>query len=281
MQELIPFCEDALEHQVPVKGTFSIRNINRVTGTILGSEVSKRYGLNGLPDHTIRLSFKGSAGQSFGAFIPRGMTLKLVGDANDYVGKGLSGGTIILRPSRKRTFTSEDNVIAGNVCFYGATSGSAYINGIVGERFCVRNSGADVIVEGTGDHACEYMTGGNVIILGNVGKNFAAGMSGGKAYILYEEDTPFEDKLNNELVTATPLEDEEERLMIYETIKRHIEHTYSDRGKEILRRWDDLSGKFIRVVPKQFEAIQTRIQSLIDDGLERKDAEMKAFEESK
>ncbi|AOM83356.1 glutamate synthase large subunit [Salisediminibacterium beveridgei] len=281
MQELIPFCEDALDHKVPVKGTFSIRNINRVTGTILGSEISKRYGLEGLPDNTIRLSFKGSAGQSFGAFIPNGMTLKLVGDANDYVGKGLSGGRIILRPSRKRTFIAEQNMIAGNVCFYGATSGEAYINGIVGERFCVRNSGANVIVEGTGDHACEYMTGGRVIILGSVGKNFAAGMSGGAAYVLHEADTPFEDQLNNDMVTMSTLSEGEELTMVYETIKRHIEHTYSDRGKDILRRWDELAGKIIRVVPKQYEQIQNRIQELIDDGQERKDAEMAAFEEYK
>ncbi|SES30968.1 glutamate synthase large subunit [Salisediminibacterium halotolerans] len=281
MEELIPFCEDALEHKVPVKGTFAIRNINRVTGTILGSEISKRYGLEGLPEDTIRLSFKGSAGQSFGAFIPNGMTLKLVGDANDYVGKGLSGGKIIVRASRQRTFVPEENIIAGNVCFYGATSGEAYINGKAGERFCVRNSGAKVITEGVGDHACEYMTGGKVVVLGETGRNFAAGMSGGIAYVLDESPEPFADKCNQGLVTLEPLESEEETAMIYDMIKRHVEHTYSDKGKYVLKNWDALVAKFVRVVPKDYLAIQNRIQELLEEGIESYDAQMTAFEESK
>ncbi|WP_416151200.1 glutamate synthase large subunit [Salipaludibacillus sp. HK11] len=281
VEELIPFCEDALEDQIPVKGTFSIRNINRVAGTILGSEVTRRYGLEGLPEDTIRLTFKGSAGQSFGAFIPNGMSLKLVGDANDYVGKGLSGGKIIVRPSRKRTYKSEENIVVGNVCFYGASSGEAYINGIAGERFCVRNSGADVLVEGVGDHACEYMTGGKVVILGETGRNFAAGMSGGVAYVLHESDESFDLKCNKELVHIESLEDQEEIDELYEKIKAHIEHTYSDNGKRILKNWDELVPKFIKVIPKDYRMIQNRIKQYLDEGLSKYDADMKAFEESK
>lgn len=281
VEELLPFCEDALENQIPVKGTFSIRNINRVAGTILGSEVTRRYGLEGLPEDTIRLTFKGSAGQSFGAFIPKGMSLKLVGDANDYVGKGLSGGKIIIRPSRKRTYKPEDNIIVGNVCFYGASAGEAYINGIAGERFCVRNSGADVIVEGVGDHACEYMTGGKVVVLGETGRNFAAGMSGGVAYVLHESDDSFEAKCNKELVHIESLEDKQEIDELYESIKTHIEHTYSDKGTQILKNWNDMVPKFIKIIPKDYRMIQNRIKEFLDEGLSKYDAEMKAFEESK
>lgn len=165
VQELIPLCRKAIETGEPVEGTGSIRNIHRVTGTILGSEITRRYGAEGLPEDTIKLTFKGSAGQSFGAFIPKGVTLRLVGDSNDYVGKGLSGGKIIVHPSPKSTFVPEENTIIGNVSFYGASAGEAYINGLAGERFCVRNSGAEVVVEGVGDHGCEYMTGGKSLFL--------------------------------------------------------------------------------------------------------------------
>ncbi|MCR6107269.1 glutamate synthase large subunit [Salipaludibacillus agaradhaerens] len=281
MQELIPFCEDALEDKIPVKGTFAIRNINRVTGTILGSEVTRRYGLAGLPEDTIRLTFKGSAGQSFGAFIPQGMSLKLVGDANDYVGKGLSGGKIIVRPSRKRTFKPEENVVAGNVCFYGATSGEAYINGIAGERFCVRNSGAKVVVEGVGDHACEYMTGGEVIVIGPTGRNFAAGMSGGVAYVLDESEESFASRCNDELVHLESLHDPDEINKLYHTLKTHIEHTYSDHAKYILKNWEEMVPKFVKIIPKDYRQVQNRIQQLMQEGKERHEAEMTAFEESK
>ncbi|WP_078575985.1 glutamate synthase large subunit [Salipaludibacillus agaradhaerens] len=281
MQELIPFCEDALEDKIPVKGTFAIRNINRVTGTILGSEVTRRYGLAGLPEDTIRLTFKGSAGQSFGAFIPQGMSLKLVGDANDYVGKGLSGGKIIVRPSRKRTFKPEENVVAGNVCFYGATSGEAYINGIAGERFCVRNSGAKVVVEGVGDHACEYMTGGEVIVIGPTGRNFAAGMSGGVAYVLDESEESFASRCNDELVHLESLLDHDEINKLYHTLKTHIEHTYSDHAKYILKNWEEMVPKFVKIIPKDYRQVQNRIQQLMQEGKERHEAEMTAFEESK
>ncbi|SER96240.1 glutamate synthase large subunit [Salipaludibacillus aurantiacus] len=282
MQELVPMCGDALEAKIPVKETLSIRNINRVTGTILGSEITKRYGLEGLPEDTIRLTFKGSAGQSFGAFIPKGMSLKLVGDANDYVGKGLSGGKIIVRPSRKRTFKPEENIVVGNVCFYGASGGEAYINGMAGERFCVRNSGAKVLVEGVGDHGCEYMTGGKVIVLGPTGRNFAAGMSGGVAYVLHESDeSSFESKCNQDLVHLEQLTDQDEIDELYKTIKTHIEHTYSDNAKRILRNWEEMVPKFVKVIPKDYRKIQNRIQELLNEGNDQHEAEMQAFEESK
>src|SRR6185369_16074891 len=174
---LLRLCEPALTHQQPVAASLPIRNINRAVGTMVGSEVTRRFGAEGLPDDTIRLTFSGSAGQSFGAFIPRGLTLTLAGDANDYVGKGLSGGKIVVHPPQNATFKAAENVIIGNVAFYGATSGEAYINGMAGERFGVRNSGVSAVVEGVGDHGCEYMTGGRVVVLGRTGRNFAAGMS--------------------------------------------------------------------------------------------------------
>ena len=183
---LLDICKKALEEKRPVEATLPIRNINRVVGTIVGSEISKRYGAEGLPEDTIRLTFQGSAGQSFGAFVPNGMTLRLEGDANDYIGKGLNGGKIMVFPSTAASFVPEDNIIIGNVAFYGATGGEAYIRGVAGERFCVRNSGVRAVVEGVGDHGCEYMTGGCVVILGPAGRNFAAGMSGGVAYVLDE-----------------------------------------------------------------------------------------------
>ena len=174
----------ALEHQVPVEIALPIRNTDRTAGTLLGYEITKRYGGAGLPDDTIRVSFTGSAGQSFGAFLPRGVTLSLEGEANDFVGKGLSGGRIVVRPPREATFVAEENIIIGNVALYGATSGDAFVRGVAGERFAVRNSGAHAVVEGVGDHGCEYMTGGRVVVLGRTGRNFAAGMSGGVAYVL-------------------------------------------------------------------------------------------------
>ena len=183
---LLPLCTPALERGERVSATLPIRNINRVVGTIVGSEVTRRYGADGLPEDTIDLTFIGSAGQSFGAFVPKGMTLRLEGDANDYLGKGLSGGKIIVYPPRDAPFKAEENIIIGNVAFYGATSGEAYISGMAGERFCVRNSGIHAVVEAVGDHGCEYMTGGRVVVLGPTGRNFAAGMSGGVAYVLDE-----------------------------------------------------------------------------------------------
>ena len=188
--ELVALAADALERGEPVRAQVKIRNVNRTVGTILGHEVTKRYQGEGLPDGTIDITFTGSAGQSFGAFVPRGMTLRLEGDANDYVGKGLSGGRIVVRPDRAATFDAAEQIIAGNVIGYGATSGEIFLRGQVGERFCVRNSGATAVVEGVGDHGCEYMTGGRVVVLGPTGRNFAAGMSGGVAFVLDLDDEP-------------------------------------------------------------------------------------------
>ena len=205
--ELVALAEDALERGEPVRAALAVRNVNRTVGTILGHEVTKRYGGAGLPDDTIDLTLTGSAGQSFGAFVPRGITLRLEGDANDYLGKGLSGGRIIVRPDRAATFKAEEQIIAGNVIAYGATSGEIFLRGSVGERFCVRNSGVTAVVEGVGDHGCEYMTGGRAVVLGPTGRNFAAGMSGGYAFVLDLD----EGRVNPELVELGPVEGETRR----------------------------------------------------------------------
>src|SRR5688500_7477477 len=203
--ELIAQCANALDRGTPVSLRLPIRNVNRTVGTMLGYEVTRRYGAAGLPDHTISLRFTGSAGQSFGAFEPRGITLELEGDANDYVGKGLSGGKVIVYPPKQATFVPEENIVIGNVALYGATSGEAYFRGVAGERFAVRNSGAFAVVEGIGDHGCEYMTGGRVVVLDKTGRNFAAGMSGGIAYVLDAPGT-FSSRCNREMVDLEPLE---------------------------------------------------------------------------
>lgn len=278
-QELIPICKKAIENQDPVEFTTAIRNINRVTGTMLGSEITRRYGEKGLPEDTIRLTLKGSAGQSFGAFIPKGMTLKLVGDSNDFVGKGLSGGKIIVHPDPVVTFAPEKNIIIGNVAFYGASAGEAYIQGIAGERFCVRNSGANVVVEGVGDHGCEYMTGGKVVVLGTTGRNFAAGMSGGIAYV-FDEDGTFHTRCNTELVHLQTMEHERELQDVYNMLEKHVEYTNSAHGKRILAYWEKYSPQFVKVIPKAYLKINSRIQTLQDEGLSVFDAQMTAFDES-
>ncbi|PPA69271.1 glutamate synthase large subunit [Jeotgalibacillus proteolyticus] len=279
-QELIPICKKAIENQEPVEFTTAIRNINRVTGTMLGSEITRRYGEKGLPEDTIKLTLKGSAGQSFGAFIPKGMTLRLVGDSNDFVGKGLSGGKIIVHPDPVVTFPPEKNTIIGNVSFYGASAGEAYIQGIAGERFCVRNSGANVVVEGVGDHGCEYMTGGKVVVLGQTGRNFAAGMSGGVAYV-FDEDNMFRSRCNPELVHIEPIENSVELNEVYQMIEKHVAYTNSQHGKRILTYWDKYAPLFVRVIPKSYLKINDRIKTLQDGGLSKFEAEMTAFEESK
>ncbi|MCA9397114.1 MAG: glutamate synthase subunit alpha, partial [Candidatus Omnitrophica bacterium] len=197
--QLLAACKGAIDSQQPAKAEFEIRNINRTVGTILSSEIAKKYGISGLPDDTIHLKFFGSVGQSFGAFLAHGVTLELEGDANDYVGKGLSGGRIVVYPSKSSTFKAEDNILVGNVLLYGAIKGEAYFRGMAGERFAVRNSGAKTVVEGIGDHGCEYMTGGTVVVIGPFGRNFAAGMSGGIAYI-WDKDGTFEANCNPEMV---------------------------------------------------------------------------------
>ncbi|WP_227394801.1 glutamate synthase large subunit [Jeotgalibacillus aurantiacus] len=279
-QELIPVARKAIEKGEKVSFTTAIRNINRVTGSMLGSEITRRYGAEGLPEDTVNLTFKGSAGQSFGAFIPKGMTLRLVGDANDFVGKGLSGGKIIVHPDPVVTFPPEKNIIIGNVAFYGASDGEAYIHGVAGERFCVRNSGVDVVVEGVGDHACEYMTGGTVVVLGETGRNFAAGMSGGVAYV-FDESGTFRERCNEELVLVEKLTDEAEMKDVFNMIQKHVDYTDSGHGKRILTYWETYSENFVRVIPKAYLKINTRINELIQSGASKEEAEMAAFEESK
>ena len=248
---LLDLCRPALQKGEPVSATLPIRNVHRAVGTRLGSEVTRQYGPAGLPHDTIQLRFEGSAGQSFGAFIPKGITLRLEGDANDYAGKGLSGGKIIVVPPKNSTFVAEENVIIGNVAFYGATGGEAYIDGIAGQRFCVRNSGANVVVEAVGDHGCEYMTGGRVVVLGHVGRNFAAGMSGGIAYVV--DDNRAAGKFCNlEMVSLTALEDQTEIEFVKDMIFRHAEQTGSRRATEILVAWEHFIRKIVRVLPNDY-----------------------------
>jgi glutamate synthase (NADPH/NADH) large chain len=276
---LLPLCEPALENQTPISATLPIRNVNRVVGTILGSEITRRYGPAGLPDDTIRLHLQGSAGQSFGAFIPRGMTLLLEGDSNDYIGKGLSGGKIIVFPPAGSTFVPEDNVIVGNVALYGATSGEAYIRGMAGERFCVRNSGVHAVVEAVGDHGCEYMTGGRVVVLGTTGRNFAAGMSGGIAYVL-DEVGDFPRHCNHEMVKLFPLEEAEEIEQVQDMIRRHAHYTKSDRAWKVLAYWDELLPKFVKVYPNDYRRVIETQKRFKAQGLSEEEAIMAAFEEN-
>ncbi|HLW66689.1 MAG TPA: glutamate synthase-related protein, partial [Gemmataceae bacterium] len=276
---LIPMCKQALEHATPVSATLPIRNTNRVVGTMLGCEVTRKFGPKGLPDDTIRLHFKGSAGQSFGAFIPRGITLTLEGDANDYVGKGLSGGKIIAFPPEGSTFRAMDNVIIGNVAFYGATSGEAYIRGMAGERFCVRNSGANAVVLAVGDHGCEYMTGGRVVVLGPTGKNFAAGMSGGIAYV-YDEDGTFPVRCNPEMVKLFPLEEEEDIDEVKALLEKFWKYTGSDRPRRFLDNWDQHQSKFVKVYPNDYRRVLQTQKRFKAQGLPEEQAIMAAFEEN-
>src|SRR5256885_16238650 len=244
MTTLLPICKPAIERGEKVEATLPIRNVNRVVGTITGSEVTRKYGPAGLPDDTINLKFLGSAGQSFGAFVPRGMTLTLEGDANDYLGKGLSGGRLVVYPPRAATFVAEENIVIGNVALYGATSGEAFVRGVAGERFCVRNSGASAVVEGVGDHGCEYMTGGPVVILGPTGRNFAAGMSGGIAYVLDREDR-FTVRCNREMVDLEPLVEGDDIDFIRVAIMKHATLTGSRYAESVLANWAALQKPFV------------------------------------
>ena len=257
--ELIIQAEPALKKKGKVEIAMPIRNRNRTAGTMLSYEVSKRFGSLGLPDDTITCSFNGSAGQSFGAFLAKGITFKLEGDANDYVGKGLSGGKIILTPPKEATFRPQNNIITGNVNLFGATSGEMFIRGKAGERFCVRNSGANAVVEGVGDHACEYMTGGRVVILGNTGVNFAAGMSGGIAYVL-DSDQLFDTRCNLEMVELSPVIDENESKFLYNMINRHVELTQSGYAAEILNDWEELLPLFVKVLPIDYKKALERLK---------------------
>jgi glutamate synthase (ferredoxin) len=276
---LLELCKPALEHGEPVRATLPIRNINRVVGTILGSEVTRRHGAEGLPDDTIHIHFQGSAGQSFGAFMPRGMTWELEGDANDYLGKGLSGGRIIVYPPAGSPFVPEENIIAGNVALYGATSGEIFIRGMAGERFAVRNSGVTAVVEAVGDHGCEYMTGGTVVILGTAGRNFAAGMSGGAAYVL-DEDGTFPSRCNPQMVLLETFANDAEVEHVRSLIQRHAELTGSQRAAEILERWADYARHFVKVMPKDYKRVLQALEKAQLQGLSGDDAINAAFEEN-
>jgi glutamate synthase (ferredoxin) len=276
---LLKLCEPALARGEAVRATLPIRNVHRVVGTIVGSELTRRYGVQGLPEDTIRIHFKGSAGQSFGAFMPKGMTFALEGDANDYVGKGLSGGKIIVYPPEGSTFLAEDNIIIGNVAFYGATGGEAYVRGMAGERFCVRNSGLNAVVEAVGDHGCEYMTGGRVVIIGQAGRNFAAGMSGGVAYVL-DEAGDFHKRCNQQMVGLERLDDPAEAEIVRTMIQRHAEFTQSDRARKVLALWDVIAPKFVKVMPKDYKRMLQAIDRVTQSGLSGEEALMAAFEEN-
>ena len=279
-QVLLELCKPALERGEKVKATLPIRNVNRVVGTMLGSEVTRRYGAEGLPDDTIHLHFQGSAGQSFGAFIPQGVTLELEGDGNDYFGKGLSGGKLIAYPPEGATFPSEENIIIGNVALYGATNGEAYIRGVAGERFGVRNSGVQAVVEGVGDHGCEYMTGGRVVVLGHTGRNFAAGMSGGTAYVL-DWDGDFATRCNKEMVSLEPLDEATEREEIKALIQKHADYTNSELAWRVLIRWEELLPKFVKVLPKDYKRMLDAFNHVQTQGLSGDEAVMAAFEINK
>ncbi|WP_052586075.1 glutamate synthase large subunit [Bacillus velezensis] len=278
MTVILPAVQAAIEAGQEAEAEIKINNTNRVAGTVTGSEISKRYGAEGLPDDTIRLHFTGSAGQSFGAFVPKGMTLHLNGDSNDYVGKGLSGGKIIVKAPDAFNCETHDNVIIGNVAFYGATSGEAYINGRAGERFAVRNSGVNVVVEGIGDHGCEYMTGGRVVVLGEVGKNFGAGMSGGIAYVLSEDAKAFKRKCNMEMISFEKLTDEAEIKEVQEMVKRHAALTNSKKAANLLDNWEKAAETFIKVIPKNYKQMLLSIEEQKAAGLSEEDAIMYAFE---
>jgi glutamate synthase (NADPH/NADH) large chain len=236
-----------------------IKNYNRTVGATLSSEVSLRYHSKGLPENTIRVKFNGSAGQSFGAFLAPGITFELEGDANDYFGKGLSGGRLIVYPPKESTFMPDKNIITGNVNLFGATRGEAFINGMAGERFCVRNSGAIAVVEGVGDHGCEYMTGGRVIVLGKTGVNFAAGMSGGIAYVL-DENQLFDTHCNLEMVDIEHLDMNGDVTFLRDYIEKHLMFTRSRQAADILNNWDDLFPYFVKVMPVDYRRALERIQ---------------------
>ncbi|MEQ9356614.1 glutamate synthase large subunit [Coleofasciculus chthonoplastes] len=278
MRVLLDLCKGAIAKGEKVTATLPIQNTNRAVGTILGNEITKRH-WQGLPEDTIHLHFQGSAGQSFGAFVPKGVSLELEGDANDYFGKGLSGGKLILYPPARSTFVPRENIIVGNVALYGATSGEVYIRGMAGERFCVRNSGVNAVVEAVGDHGCEYMTGGKVVVLGATGRNFAAGMSGGVAYVL-DEKGDFATRCNTQMSDLEKLEDEEEIEIIHQMIAKHVEYTKSQLGLTILANWTEMVPKFVKVIPRDYKRVLACLNKAEEAGLSGDDALTAAFEEN-
>ena len=274
---LLELCAPAIERGEKVVLNLPIRNVNRVVGTILGSEITRKHGAAGLPEDTVKLNFRGSAGQSFGAFVPKGLTLTLEGDANDYVGKGLSGGKIVVYPPQGSTFVPAENIIIGNVALYGATAGEAYIGGMAGERFGVRNSGVNAVVESVGDHGCEYMTGGRVVVIGPTGRNFGAGMSGGVAYVL-DEAGNFATRCNPQMVGLEKLEDAAEIAEVRAMIQKHADYTHSRRAASVLESWAQMVPKFVKVMPKDYKRMLFQIKRATDSGLSGDDALMAAFE---
>ena len=275
VKKLVPMCKKALDEGKKVNIKTQIKNTNRTTGTILGYEITKRFGGEGLTEDTINIHFNGSAGMSFGAFIPNGVTLTLEGDANDYIGKGLSGGKIIVYPPLNSTFVAEKNILVGNVVLYGATRGEAYFRGIAGERFCVRNSGVNTVVEGIGDHGCEYMTGGRVVVIGKTGRNFAAGMSGGIAYVLDENDE-FKINCNKGMVDLDQLTDDDDCHTVKTLLKKHINYTKSPVAKNILDNWDKYQSKFIKVMPRDYKRVLSAIKKAREIGVSEDEAVMEA-----
>ena len=274
--QLLKQCKQAIEEGTPIVIESPISNVNRTVGTMLGSALTKKWGGAGLADNTIQLRFTGSAGQSFGAFVPRGITMQLAGDSNDHVGKGLSGGRISIRPSERATFAPEDNVIAGNVVGYGATSGEVFINGIVGERFAVRNSGATLVVEGVGDHACEYMTGGRVVVLGATGRNFAAGMSGGIAYV-FDQDGDFATRVNPEMVDVLPVDDEDV-VWLKSTLDEHVAMTNSPLGQRVLADWAKSQSQFTKVLPRDYARVMAVLAKAAADGADEEETSKRVME---
>jgi glutamate synthase (NADPH) large chain len=270
---LIPACRDAIEHGKPVELSMPIRNVNRTVGTTLGYEITRRWGGDGLPDDTIQIRFSGAAGQSFGAFVPRGVTLTLEGDANDYWGKGLSGGRLVVFPPRQAAFVPEQNIVIGNVALYGATGGEAFVRGVAGERFAVRNSGAHAVVEGIGDHGCEYMTGGRVVVLGAAGRNFAAGMSGGIAYV-FDVDGEFKRRCNLGMVELSPLDQAEDIALVRELIRRHVGYTGSSYAARFLDDWIGVQPRFVRVMPKDYRRVLLAEERARAEGREPTFAEL-------
>ena len=276
---LLKICQPAIERGEKVVAELPIRNVNRVTGTITSGEITKKHGAKGLPEDTIKLKFTGSAGQSFGAFVTHGMTLAIEGDANDYFGKGLSGGKLIVYPPAAATFKSEENMIIGNVALYGATAGEIYVRGMAGERFAVRNSGVNAVVEAIGDNGCEYMTGGRVVVLGPAGRNFGAGMSGGVGYVLDEAGT-FAQRVNAQMVGIEKLEDAREIAEVRTMIEKHLAYTGSARAQAILADWKTFVPKFVKVMPKDYKRMLACIERAQAQGLTGDEAIMAAFEEN-
>jgi len=263
--KLLERAAPAIERGERVEISIPTRNTDRTVGTILGSEVSRKYGEEGLPEDTITVRLQGSAGQSLAAFCTRGLTFEVEGDTNDYCGKGMCGAKVIVKVPEASTFDPAENIITGNTVLYGATSGEAYFQGKAGERFCVRNSGANAVVEGVGDHGCEYMTGGRVVVLGETGRNFGAGMSGGIAYVL-DEDGQFRSRVNPETIDLDPLDADDVELL-QRMIRNHFKYTRSERADDVLRKWETMAPKFVKVFPKDYKRAENeRVQAESGNG---------------